>query len=75
MKKCGSLWTYALCLYLAENGAPTLCMMFPELSSHREHELSPIKTKENKPGGDRVHVCVMGLKWGHTGVVHVASLP
>jgi hypothetical protein len=28
-----------------------------------------------KPGGDRVHVCVMGWKWGHTGVVHVASLP
>jgi hypothetical protein len=26
-----------------------------------------------KPGGDRVHVCAMGLKWGHTGVVHVAA--
>jgi hypothetical protein len=24
----------------------------------------------DKPGGDRVHVCVMGWKWGHTGVVH-----
>jgi hypothetical protein len=31
--------------------------------------------KVNKPGGDRVHVCVMGWKWRHTGVVHVASLP
>jgi hypothetical protein len=29
----------------------------------------------NKPGGDRVHVCVMGLKWGNMGVVHVTSLP
>jgi hypothetical protein len=37
----------------------------------------PSKKIHNKPGGDRVHVCVhvMGWKWGHTGVVHVASLP
>jgi hypothetical protein len=33
------------------------------------------KNNNNKSGGDRVHVCVKGLKWGHTGVVHVASLP
>jgi hypothetical protein len=39
------------------------------------HQGAKTKNITNKPGGDRVHVCVMGLKWGHTGVVHVASLP
>jgi hypothetical protein len=33
------------------------------------------KRKKNKPGGDRVHICVMGWKWGLAPVGFLENMP
>jgi hypothetical protein len=34
-----------------------------------------MKNRLNKPGGDRVHVCVMGWKWGLAPVGFWGKMP